>query len=220
LEATTYITAPPPVLVLGRLTSARRQGVRTMAQPSVGEPDSVPITELLVRAGTGDRDAFTALYDSVVPRVFGLARRVVRDPAQAEEVAQEVMVEVWRSCPRFDPKLGSALAWIMAITHRRAVDRVRSEQASRRRAEYVGAREDTVAPDPPAEAAERAEELNRVRAALDVLTDLQRQAVQLAYFEGYTYRQVAETLQIPLGTIKTRIRDALIRLRPALEDQG
>jgi RNA polymerase sigma-70 factor, ECF subfamily len=176
------------------------------------------LTRLLERAGAGDRAAFAELYDAVVTRVFGLARRVVRDPAQAEEVAQEVMVDVWRHAPRFDPALGSALSWILAITHRRAVDRVRSEEAARRRTRDVAILEPTVAHEPAGEAAETSDSVGRVRAALEGLTDLQRQAIELAYFDGLTYRQVAETLGTPLGTVKTRIRDGMLRLRPVLED--
>jgi RNA polymerase sigma-70 factor, ECF subfamily len=128
------------------------------------------------------------------------------------------MVDVWRHAPRFDPALGSALSWILAITHRRAVDRVRSEEAARRRTRDVAILESTVAHDPAGEAAETSDSVGRVRAALEALTDLQRQAIELTYFDGLTYRQVAETLGIPLGTVKTRIRDGMLRLRPVLED--
>jgi RNA polymerase sigma-70 factor, ECF subfamily len=176
------------------------------------------LTRLLERAGTGDRAAFAELYDAVVTRVFGLARRVVRDPAQAEKVAQEVMVDVWRHAPRFDPVLGSALSWMLSITHRRAVDKVRSEVAARRRTRDVAILEPTVARDPAGEAAEASGSVGRVRAAFEVLTDLQRQAIELAYFDGLTYRQEAETLGTPLGTVKTRIRDGMLRLRPVHED--
>ncbi|HXH58651.1 ECF RNA polymerase sigma factor SigK [Iamia sp.] len=172
---------------------------------------------LLASVARGDSDAFAALYDLVTPTVAGIARRVVRDPHQADEVAQEVLLEVWRLAPTYDPSKGSCRTWIATIAHRRSVDRVRSEQAERNRrvrdAERTGAGD----PDPVAgvvaEDAERAE----VAAALDQLTDLQRQTIELAYYGGYTYAQVAEILELPLGTVKTRIRDGMIRLRDTLE---
>lgn len=171
------------------------------------------------RVGLGDQAAFTELYDAVAGRVYGTALSVVRDPAQAEEVAQEVFVEVWRVAPRFDGTRGSVAAWVATIAHRRAVDRVRAEQAARARAE----REARQAPaptdltaDPVVAADHRAFEQARVRRALGRLTDVQRQAVELAYFGGYTYREVAVLLDLPEGTIKTRIRDGMIRLRDEL----
>lgn len=172
--------------------------------------------DLLVAVARGDQAAFAALYDRTAPLVHGVVRRVVRDPSQSEEVTQEVFVEVWRTATRFDPDRGSARPWITTMAHRRAVDRVRSEQASRDRTERIGHRDRSRDFDEVAESVELRAEHAQVRAALDQLTDLQRQAVELAYFQGYTYRQVAELLDTPLGTIKTRMRDGLIRLRDAL----
>jgi RNA polymerase sigma-70 factor (ECF subfamily) len=173
--------------------------------------------QLLAAAATGDQAAYAQLYDRVAGIVYGLVLRVVRDPAQSEEVAQEVLLEVWRRAPRFDASRGSAAAWIMTIAHRRAVDRVRSEQASRTRDERAGAREQRSAGfDVVAEEVELRFEHQEVRSALTKLTDLQREAIELAYYSGYTYREVAELLDAPLGTVKTRLRDGLIRLREAL----
>jgi RNA polymerase sigma-70 factor, ECF subfamily len=172
--------------------------------------------DLLLAVARGDQGAFEALYDRLAPLVHGIVRRVVRDPAQSEEVTQEVLVEVWRTATRFDPDRGSARSWVATMAHRRAVDRVRSEQASRVRTETVGIREQGRDHDEVSEQVEQRLEYQQVREALSVLTDLQREAVELAYFQGYTYRQVAELLDTPLGTIKTRMRDGLIRLRDAM----
>ena len=171
---------------------------------------------LLLAVARGDQAAFAALYDRIGALVHGVVRRVVRDPAQSEEVTQEVMVEVWRTAVRFDPDRGAARTWILTMAHRRAIDRVRSEQASRNRTERVAGREHARDFDEVSERVEVAFEHEQVRTALGTLTDLQRQAVELAYYQGYTYREVAELLDTPLGTVKTRMRDGLIRLRDAL----
>jgi RNA polymerase sigma-70 factor, ECF subfamily len=172
--------------------------------------------ELLARVAKGDRAAFAELFDRVGGQVHGLVRRVLRDPSQSEEVTQEVMLEIWRTAPRFDPARGSASAWMLTMAHRRAVDRVRSEQASRDRDDRVGTRDAVREFDVVSEEVERTLEHQEVRAALATLTDLQREAVELAYYGGYTYREVAELLDTPLGTVKTRLRDGLIRLRDTL----
>ncbi|MFT5222232.1 MAG: RNA polymerase sigma-70 factor (ECF subfamily) [Glaciecola sp.] len=173
-------------------------------------------TELLQNVAKGDQVAFGSLYDRLAPTVLGVVRGVVRDPAQSEEVTQEVLVEVWKNASRFDADKGSARTWILTIAHRRAVDRVRSEQAHRNRDERVGLRDRVRAFDQVAEAVEVRLEHRAVRDALNSLTDLQREAVELAYYKGLTYREVAELLDTPLGTIKTRMRDGMIRLRDAL----
>lgn len=190
--------------------------------PVVG-PDEVRVPErgpdeeaLLLAVARGDQAAFAALYDRVGSLVHGIVRRVVRDPAQSEEVTQEVMVEVWRTAVRFDPDRGSARTWILTMAHRRAIDRVRSEQASRNRTQRVAGQQHARDFDEVSERVEVAFEHEQVRTALSTLTDLQRQAVELAYYQGYTYREVAELLDTPLGTVKTRMRDGLIRLRDAL----
>ncbi|MDS1269260.1 sigma-70 family RNA polymerase sigma factor [Lipingzhangella sp. LS1_29] len=171
---------------------------------------------LIRTVARGDERAFEALYDQVSPAVYGLIRRILRDPAQSEEVAQEVLVEIWRSACRFDDHRGSALSWIMTLTHRRAVDRVRSTQASSDREERAAAAQATLPFDQVEEEATSRLERERVRRCLDSLTELQRQSVTLAYYGGYTYREVARLLSASLGTVKTRMRDGLIRLRDCL----
>ncbi|MFE6644988.1 ECF RNA polymerase sigma factor SigK [Nocardioides sp. NPDC057772] len=171
---------------------------------------------LLRRIGRGDEAAFAALYDATSARVHGLVLRVVRDPAQAEEVTQETFLQVWRYASRYDESLGSAQSWLLTLAHRRAVDRVRSaESAGRNDTAYHGTTQ-TTPHDTTAEAAETSLEAHRVRAALETLTAPQREALQLAYFGGYTHTEVAAMLELPIGTAKTRIRDGLIRLRDAM----
>ncbi|MET8087226.1 ECF RNA polymerase sigma factor SigK [Micromonospora sp. NPDC005237] len=172
--------------------------------------------ELLTRVARGDEAAFAALYDTMAGRVLGLTRRVVRDPAQAEEVTQEVMVEVWRTAGRFEAGRGSASAWILTMAHRRAVDRVRSEQAHTNRTLQVAAAETHVPYDEVVEDVTARLEREQVRRCLGRLTPVQREAVALAYYGGHTYREVAEKLKTPLPTVKTRMRDGLIRMRDCL----
>jgi RNA polymerase sigma-70 factor (ECF subfamily) len=162
----------------------------------------------------GDEAAFRSVYDKAAPAVLGVVRRVVRDPAQSEEVMQEVLLEVWRTAARFDPSAGSATAWIMTMAHRRAVDRVRSEQ--RAAARELRAAVATIEYDQVVDAVEASLEHERVRRCLAGLTDLQRESVVLAYYGGYTYQQVADLLGVAVGTAKTRMRDGLIRLRDCL----
>ena len=148
--------------------------------------------------------------------MFGVIRRVLRDPAQSEEVAQEVLVEVWRTATRFDPDKGGASTWVLTMAHRRAIDRVRSAQAAHDREERVAHRDHVPAFDEVAEQVEIRLEQEQVRRCLGNLTELQRESVTLAYYGGYTYREVGELLDVPLGTVKTRLRDGLIRLRDCM----
>jgi RNA polymerase sigma-70 factor (ECF subfamily) len=171
---------------------------------------------LLTLVGRRDQAAFEAVYDRVAAPVFGLIRRVLRDFAQSEEVAQETLLEVWRTAERFDPARGPALTWVMTIAHRRAVDRVRSEAAAAQREARAASAAAPVHADEVAEAVESSLEAERVSRCLDGLTDLQRESITLAYYSGYSYPQVAAALGVALGTVKTRIRDGLKRLRDCL----
>jgi RNA polymerase sigma-70 factor (ECF subfamily) len=164
----------------------------------------------------GDRESFASLYDSVIPAVFGLIRRLVRDPSQSEEVTQEVMLEVWKAAPRYDPAQGSALGWILTIARRRAIDRVRSEQASRDRVEKVAPGQLERDHDHVSEAALISEDRSAVAQALASLAEHQRQAIELAFYGGLTQSEIAGRLGVPLGTIKSRIRDGMLLLHEAL----
>ncbi|MEV0322552.1 ECF RNA polymerase sigma factor SigK [Streptomyces sp. NPDC050658] len=190
----------------------RADVVRIGSRTAVG-PD---LQELVAQVARGDQDAFSGVYDVVAGPVFGVVRGVLRDHAQSEEVAQEVLVEVWRTAPRYRPELGTARNWILTLAHRRAVDRVRSVEASAARERRAAALARTPEFDEVSEQVETSLEHEQVRRCLRALTEVQRQSVTLAYYRGLTYRQVAELLSLPLGTVKTRLRDGLIRLRDCL----
>lgn len=192
----------------------RRGTVVVMRSPT----HAAALALLMRRITDGDQQAFAEFYDATSRTVFGIVLHVLRDRAQAEEVAQEVYVEAWRSAGRFDAGRGSATAWLNTIAHRKAVDRVRSaERTAAREQRHFEIDADRVAAD-PSEIVVEHDEGRRVREALDRLPEAQRVAVRLAYFEGRSHREVAECLQVPLGTAKTRIRDAMKRLRNTLEE--
>ena len=180
----------------------------------LGEGRGQDLDALLDRVARGDQDAFEAVYDQLAGPVYGLIRKVVRDPAQSEEVTQEVLLEVWRSASRFDATRGSAATWVMTIAHRRAIDRVRSTTAAAEREQKTA--QPLMLSDEVAETVAANIDAERVRRCLGGLTELQRESITLAYYGGYTYSQVAALLHTALGTVKTRIRDGLIRLRDCM----
>lgn len=174
------------------------------------------LATLLAAAATGNREAFTRFYRATSARVFGLALRILRNHTAAEEVTQEVYLQAWTAAERYDPALASPIGWLMMLTHRRAVDRVRLEESATVRDRvyghaHLGRDHDTVAET----VGQRLEE-QAVLHCLDTLTATQREAITLAYYSGRTYREVAEHLDAPLPTVKSRIRDALKRLHTCL----
>lgn len=196
-----------------------------------GDPTSYPVlahpirddctaAELAARLGAiagGDRGAFAEFYDRTSARVFGLAARIVRTPALAEEVTQEVYLQVWTSAAgQYDPALASPIGWLMTLTHRRSVDRVRAEQSASNRNDVYGASHLGRDHDTVAEQVEQRLDEQRVTDCLDTLTAIQREAIGLAYYSGRTYREVADHLDVALPTVKSRIRDGLIRLKNCL----
>lgn len=190
---------------LGFMSSNRLDAIE---DDSVQTPD-----DLLRQVALGAESAFESLYDAMASRVFGLVLRVLRDQAQSEEVTQEVFVEAWQQAKRFDPSRGTAASWLLTIAHRRAVDRVRSSQASQARDLRIGIKEFQDSYEDVEEHAILHDETVRVSRALQQLSAPQREAIQLAYFSGYTHLEVAELLKIPVGTAKTRIRDGMGKLR-------
>ncbi|CAN5780193.1 sigma-70 family RNA polymerase sigma factor SigK [soil metagenome] len=177
---------------------------------------SADLEALLRRVARHDADAFATFYDNTRARVYGLVTRVLRDPGYSEETTQEVYLQVWRSADTYDPTAGSALAWLMTLAHRRAVDRVRSEQAASNRESRYGVTNVETAIDHVSDSVIHLDERRQVVNCLDGLTDLQRQCIQLAYYEGLTYVQVSDRLSANLATIKSRMRDALRGLRNCL----
>ncbi|MFD8755167.1 ECF RNA polymerase sigma factor SigK [Kitasatospora sp. NPDC059577] len=172
----------------------------------------------MARTARGDERAFEALYGTTAAPVLALVLRVLRDRAQAEEVAQEVFWQVWREAPRYRPERGEVLPWVLTLAHRRAVDRVRSARAAADRDRTAALRDYTPDFDQVADRVEDALDRDRVRRALTVLSDAQRECLLLVYFGGCTQAQAAARIGAPLGTVKTRIRDALRQLRGHLGD--
>lgn len=175
-----------------------------------------PLATLVRAVAAGDQASFAQVYDALAPMVHGTAWRVLRDPDLAADVTQEVMLEVWRDAPRYAPERGSVRAWVATTAHRRAVDRVRSVQAQRNRDDQDATTAYRPAYDEVTEEVQRRADRDEVRGCLESLTDLQRAVVVLAYFGGRTYREVADELETPLPTVKSRIRDGLNRLRTCL----
>jgi len=196
--------------------------VMTASADRRAAPRAVPSSgwelEVRDRVVAGDDAALREVYDQYASFVYGLALRVIGDARAAEDVSQDVFVAVWQRPEAFDPERGSLRTWLGTLAHRRAVDYVRREEARRRRSERDASRRASV-PDVE-EIAVALVTAERVRDALDLLPDEQRRAIQLAYFGGKTYRQVAEVLGIPEGTAKSRLRLGLRRIADALEAQG
>jgi RNA polymerase sigma-70 factor, ECF subfamily len=187
-------------------------GYRSMTGPR----HASDLDALLRQVARRDADAFAALYDRTRARVYGLVTRVLRDSGYSEETTQEVYLEVWRTADAYDSAKGSALSWLMTMAHRRAVDRVRSEQAASQRESRYGAATVERSSDLVADSALDADERRRVAECLGGLTDVQRECIELAYYRGLTYAEVSQRLSANLSTIKSRMRDALRRLRNCL----
>ena len=184
--------------------------------PDDGSGSVDHVGDLLQLVADGDQAAFTRLYDMLSARVFGLILRVLVDRAQSEEVLQEVFLEVWQSAARFAPNKGQGRSWVFTMAHRRAIDRVRSSQSSTDRDVRAGFRDMGVPHDGVAEQVELRIEGRRVATALAALPDAQREAITLAYYGGYSQSEIAALVGAPLGTIKTRMRDGLSRLRTSM----
>jgi RNA polymerase sigma-70 factor, ECF subfamily len=185
-------------------------------RPMTERRHATELDALLRQVARRDADAFAALYDQTRSRVYGLVTRVLRDAGYSEETTQEIYLEVWRNAQAYDSAKGSALSWLLTMAHRRAVDRVRSEQAAGQRESRYGATTVERSGDLVADSAIAADERRRVAACLDSLTDVQRQCIEMAYYSGLTYAEVSQRLSANLSTIKSRMRDALRGLRGCL----
>ncbi|MCV7348895.1 ECF RNA polymerase sigma factor SigK [Mycobacterium parmense] len=175
------------------------------------------LDSLLRRVAERDVEAFAALYDQTRSRVYGLVFRVLRDAGYSEETTQEVYLQIWRNAAAYDPAAGSAVAWILSLAHRRAVDRVRAEQAATNRESRYGANHVERARDVVVDAAIARDERDRVVGCLQALTEVQRECIEMAYYQGMTYAQVSQRLAQNPSTIKSRMRDALRALRRCLD---
>ncbi|GAA1406969.1 RNA polymerase sigma factor SigK [Glutamicibacter uratoxydans] len=174
---------------------------------------STTAEDLLIQVAQGQAEAFAQLYDLLAPRVYGLVRRLLRDEAQSEEVTQEIFVEAWQYAARFDPHRSSAATWLLTIAHRRAVDRIRSSQASRDRDLKIGMQNFQASYEGVEEHIVLLDESHRMIKAMGELSEAQRDAIHLAYFNGLTHVEIADHLKLPVGTVKTRIRDGMKKLR-------
>lgn len=184
-----------------------------LPEPEEGDDPVDPIGLLLVRTADGDRAAFAELYDAMASRVLGLIVRVLVDRAQSEEVLQDVFFEVWQSATGFAPNKGRGRTWLLTIAHRRAIDRVRASQSATDRDLRIGRRDHGVEYDTVAEQVELNIEAERITEALGSLPEAQRETLLLAYYGGYSQSEIAAMTETPLGTVKTRMRDGLSRLR-------
>lgn len=193
----------------------------TPSPPSRADEDAW-CAALVERVAAGESRALEQLYDRYARPAYSLARRVTGDPTFAEEVVQEVFLAVWRQPERFEASRGGFASWLLAAVHHKAVDAVRREEAVRRRTLALQAVEGLDASDPPAgrpeEAVEERLRGEQVRRALKELPESQREAMTLAYYGGYTQREIASLTSTPLGTVKTRMHRAMHNLRAALDD--
>ncbi|MGI8457881.1 MAG: sigma-70 family RNA polymerase sigma factor [Propionibacteriaceae bacterium] len=191
-------------------------GDRIMDGLIVDDGEPAPLAELLRRTRDGDSTAFEELYRRTSSRIFGMTYRVLRSSELASEVTQEVYVEVWQQADRYDPARGSVLAWMTTTAHRRAVDRVRSVSKATARDEKWGIASLERETDDVYEQTICRMDARRVRSALGVLTPLQRDTVVALYLDGRTQTDLAAELGASVSTVKTRIRDALTRLRTTM----
>ncbi|MBQ1445231.1 MAG: ECF RNA polymerase sigma factor SigK [Renibacterium sp.] len=175
------------------------------------------LADLIRSTADGDQQAFAELYRLTSRRVYGMARRVLIDAELAQDAAQEVYLQIWQNAAKFDAASGSPLAWLMTIAHRRAVDKVRSAQSSADREAKYGATSQSIEHDEVADAVSDRIDAESVVKCLATLTDTQQESVKLAYYGGLTYREVAEKLGAAVPTVKSRIRDGLLRLKSCLE---
>ncbi|MCR6490763.1 sigma-70 family RNA polymerase sigma factor [Amycolatopsis sp. OK19-0408] len=194
------------------MTTSPREHDASTARPS--ETSRRSAEELLGLVGRGDQAAFAELYDQLCAPMFGMVARMLDTSAQAEDVAHEAWLQIWQQAPRYAARHGSALTWMVSLTHRYAVDRVRADQPTAAAGRSPQTSEAVL--DPIGGGSTATDQDTAVRHGLARLTGVQRQAILLAYYGGHTHREIAEVLPAPAGTVTTGLRDGLIHLREAL----
>ena len=193
-----------------RLMAVSRVALANMSDFVTSQPDA-----LMAKIALGDQRAFAAFYDAMSAAVFGTVLRVLRDRQQSEEVTQEAFVAMWSAAPTWDPERGSAATFILTIARRRAIDRVRSEEARKRREETATTMD--VTPDVAHERLESEETSSEMRQRLSLLPEDQRIVIDLAFYEGHTQQEISDKLGVPLGTVKSRMSVGMSKLRRAME---
>lgn len=205
-----------PRISLGQMDTPKTNETTTGSPVRTGDGQEA-LADLIRSTADGDEQAFAELYRLTARRVYGMARRVLIDAELAQDAAQEVYLQIWQNAAKFDAASGSPLAWLMTIAHRRAVDKVRSAQSSADREAKYGATSQSIEHDEVADAVSDRIDAESVVKCLATLTDTQQESVKLAYYGGLTYREVAEKLGAAVPTVKSRIRDGLLRLKSCLE---
>ncbi|OFK91992.1 RNA polymerase subunit sigma [Corynebacterium sp. HMSC068H04] len=188
--------------------------------PAMSPNEHERLNRLLVQTATADKHAFSALYDALAPTVYSVCLSVLRNPALAEEVAQDVFVEVWTSAAKFDPRRGNARSWVGRLAHGRAVDKLRSHVAAVQRDDRDSKLEHATFAEPIEDEALNNVEAHLLRRAVDEIGEPHSTAVALAFFDGLTHAELAESTGVPLGTAKTRVRDGVKKLKAILEREG
>jgi RNA polymerase sigma-70 factor (ECF subfamily) len=180
--------------------------------------DSEDLDQLIPAVADGDLNAFEQVFSVLYYRVYSAALVLIRDPAQAEEIAQDVFTEIWTRAARYDPARSSAVAWVLMITRSRAIDRVRAVTAGARRERQTATTD--VPWDQASETSDDESDREQLRQGLGKLTGAQREVIMLAFYAGYTHSEIASVLGIPAGTVKSRIRAALALLRAWMRAAG
>lgn len=188
--------------------------------PAMSPNEHERLNRLLVQTATADKHAFSALYDALAPTVYSVCLSVLRNPALAEEVAQDVFVEVWTSAAKFDPQRGNARSWVGRLAQGRPVDKLRSHVAAVQRDDRDSKLEHATFAEPIEDEALNNVEAHLLRRAVDEIGEPHSTAVALAFFDGLTHAELAESTGVPLGTAKTRVRDGVKKLKAVLGKEG
>lgn len=194
--------------------------VSSTSVPALSPDEHARLNHLLVQTAAADKHAFSTLYDALAPTVFSVCLSVLRNPALAEEVAQDVFVEVWTSAAKFDPQRGNARSWVGRLVHGRAVDKLRSHVAAVQRDDRDAMLAQATFAETLEDEALGNVEAQQLRQAIDKIGEPHSTAVALAFFDGLTHAELAESTGVPLGTAKTRVRDGIKKLKAVLGKEG